>query len=88
MVRADLRFGSLRAVILAVFFTLASLVAALVASNVVALVMTQLLGKNLSWFTHEMLPLGLFGPPAVTAVLTTQLLFSLVTDKSKRAYLE
>ncbi|MCO5599089.1 hypothetical protein L7F22_053189 [Adiantum nelumboides] len=88
MVRADLRFGSLRAVILAVFFTLASLVAALVASNVVALVMTQLLGKSLSWFTHEMLPLGLFGPPAVTAVLTTQLLFSLVTDKSKRAYLE
>ena len=86
--KADKHFGALRHMLLALVFTIASLVSALLASNVVALIMTQALGRPLSWFTHENLPVLLFGPPAVTAVLSVQYLFSRITKPEHRAFLE
>jgi hypothetical protein len=43
----------------------AGLVGALMGANVVALFMTMVLGKALSWFSREWLPLVLYGPPAI-----------------------
>ena len=54
---------------------LSGLIGALVGANVVAFFMTMVLGKALSWFSREWLPLVLYGPPAVAGagyLITTQ----------------
>ncbi|UZJ56054.1 hypothetical protein CBS101457_005374 [Exobasidium rhododendri] len=86
--KSDKHFGALRHIILSLLFTIGSLLGALVSTNVVALIMTQLIGKPLSWFTHENLPVALYGPPSVTAIFAVQYLFSKLTKPEHRAYLE
>jgi hypothetical protein len=86
--KADGHFGALRHMLMALLFTIASLVSALVSSNVVALIMTQVIQKPLSWYTYEELPVALFGPPALTGVLVMQYCFSRLTKPHQRAYLE
>lgn len=88
MARADKHFGALPCALAALFWTVASLFAALVSSNIVAVIMNYVLHKPLSWFTHEHLPVLLFGPPAITAIMVTQMLFSRFTRPERRAYLE
>ena len=47
------------------FSLLGGLVGALAGVNIVAYFMSMVLGKNLSWFSREWLPLVLYGPPAM-----------------------
>ncbi|KAL4400413.1 metalloexopeptidase [Malassezia pachydermatis] len=65
----------------------ASYVAAILAANVVAL---TLRGVNmpLSWFGHEWYALALFTPPAIAAVVGTQLILRRFAERSRRPYLE
>lgn len=44
---------------------LSGLMGALLGANVVAFLMTAVLGKALSWFSREWLPLVLYAPPAI-----------------------
>ncbi|KAF8576245.1 hypothetical protein K439DRAFT_1640647 [Ramaria rubella] len=55
---------------------LGGLVGALVGANVVAALMSLVLGKALSWFSKEWFPIILYGPPAITGALLPQLLCS------------
>jgi len=54
---------------------LVGLVGSIISANVVALVMDKVMGKALSWFSREWLPVVLYGPPAVTGALIPQILF-------------
>lgn len=87
-VRADKHFGALKATTLCIIGAIGGLIAAVVASNGVALIMTQVLDHSLSWFSHEWLPIPLYGPPAITAMLSVQLLISKAVKKENRPYLE
>lgn len=86
--RADKHFGALKYALGALLFTVASIVAALASSNAVALIMVHLIGKPLSWFSREWLPIVLFGPPAVVGILSMQYLYASLTRPDRRAYLE
>lgn len=86
--RADKHFGALPCALLSLLFTVVSLVAALVSSNVVAVIMSYVLHKPLSWFTNEHIAILLYGPPAITASLAVQYLFSKLVRGERRAYLE
>jgi hypothetical protein len=86
--KADRHFGALRHMLVALVFTIASLVSALVSANIVAVIMTQIFQKPLSWYTYEELPVLLFGPPAFTGILITQYAFSRLTKPHQRAFLE
>lgn len=88
MGRADKHQGALKYALLSLFFTLTSLVSALLCSNIVALIMVHVIGKPLSWFAKEWYPIVLFAPPALVGILSTQYLFASVTRKDRRAYLE
>jgi hypothetical protein len=54
----------------------------IIGANVVAFVMSKVLGKSMSWFSHEWLALGLFGPPALLGALASQLLFKRKVEKA------
>ncbi|MCO5565485.1 hypothetical protein L7F22_019158 [Adiantum nelumboides] len=88
MGRADKHQGALKYALLSLFFTVTSLLSALIFSNAVALIMIHLVGKPLSWFAKEWYPIVLFGPPALAGILSNQYLFASVTRKDRRAYLE
>jgi hypothetical protein len=49
---------------------LGGLVGAVLGANLVAVVMTMVLGKALTWFSREWLPLVLYGPPAVAGAIS------------------
>jgi hypothetical protein len=59
-----------------------ALVGSLLASNIVAVVMSKVLGKSMSWFSREWYCLILYTPPALVGVLTSQLLISSPTSSS------
>jgi hypothetical protein len=88
MARADKHFGALKYALASLFFTVMSLLAALVSSNVVALVMVHVFGKPLSWFSREWLPIVLFAPPALLGIFSTQYLYASLVRHDRRAYLE
>lgn len=88
MGRADKHQGALKYALLALLFTITSLLSALIFSNAVALIMVHVIGKPLSWFAKEWYPIVLFGPPALVGILSTQYLFASLTRKDRRAYLE
>lgn len=87
-VKADKHFGALKATTLSILGAFGSLVAALVASNAAALIMTQGLRKPLSWFSHEWLPVPLYAPPAIAAILAVQLGISKLIKREHQPYLE
>lgn len=45
-----------------------SLLGALIGVNTVALVMSKVLDRSMSWYTHELLPLALYVPPAFAGI--------------------
>ncbi|PLW33163.1 hypothetical protein PCANC_11091 [Puccinia coronata f. sp. avenae] len=61
-----------------------SLLGFVIGSNVVAFIMSIVLGKPLSWYRYESFPILLFGPPALAGGLSVQYLFSKLTHKSNR----
>jgi hypothetical protein len=50
-------------------------VGAAVGANIAAVVMERVLGKTMSWFTHEYACLGLYGGPALTGALCCLLVY-------------
>ncbi|KAJ7597220.1 hypothetical protein C8J56DRAFT_919522 [Mycena floridula] len=67
---------SMRELALGVSANILGFTGALIFPNIVALIMTQVLGKGMSWFSGEILPVILYGPPAILGALSAQLLFS------------
>ncbi|CAO1635451.1 unnamed protein product [Sympodiomycopsis kandeliae] len=87
-VKAERHFAALKATTLCIVGTIGGLLAAIAASNAVALVMTRGLDRSLSWFSHEWLPVPLYAPPAIAAMLSIQLAISKAFKKEERPYLE
>ncbi|PWN45424.1 hypothetical protein IE81DRAFT_320179 [Ceraceosorus guamensis] len=87
-VRAEKHFGSLQTTTLAIFAVVLSLFASLISANLVALIMTQVLNKGMSWFSHELYPVVLYGPPAVAGSLAVQLASSYFFTGERRASME
>jgi hypothetical protein len=86
--RADSHFSSGLATGMSMLGFFASFLGALLASNVQALIMTKVMDRSLSWFTHEWLPIPLYGPPAVVGILLAQLLIARAVKQEHRPYLE
>ncbi|KAG7087620.1 hypothetical protein E1B28_013568 [Marasmius oreades] len=55
------------------FSALSGLLGSIVLANVVAVIMAQILGKKMSWFSSEYSTMVLYGPPAVLGALLPQL---------------
>ncbi|KAH7891014.1 hypothetical protein F5I97DRAFT_2052216 [Phlebopus sp. FC_14] len=66
----------------------AALVGALVGANGVAFVMSNVLGKGMSWFKAEYYPIILYAPAAVVGALITQLPFCMADSKLPTRTLE
>lgn len=86
--RADTHFGALKATVISVLGALASLIGAILASNVQALIMTRVLDSSLSWFTHAWLPIPLYAPAAIIGMLLGQKVTAQLIKKEDRPYLE
>ncbi|KAF8937680.1 hypothetical protein EDD21DRAFT_334948 [Dissophora ornata] len=69
-----LAIGASRPSVKSVTSVLVSLIAALVAPNLVALLLVAV-GKPMQWFTHEWLALAIFGPTSLAAMFLVQYLF-------------
>lgn len=87
-VKAEPHFDALKATTLAMLGTIGSLLFSIITSNIVALIMTKGLGKGMSWFTHEWLPIPLYGPPAILGSLIIQFLLSKAMKKETRPFME
>ncbi|KAN0062740.1 hypothetical protein ACQY0O_004935 [Thecaphora frezii] len=85
---ADKHLGALKLTMLSVGGAVASLVAAIVGANAVALLMVHVLGKGMSWFSHEFAAVLLYGPPAMASILAVQLAMSLLVEPHRRPYFE
>lgn len=87
-VRAESHFGALRATTLSIVGAFAGLLSALVSSNLVALLMTKVLNRPLTWYSHEWLPIPLYAPPAILANLLVQQALLRFVPKENRPYME
>lgn len=87
-VRAEKHFGALKATALSIVGAIGGMIASLASSNLVALVMTKVLGKPLSWYSHEWYPIPLYGPPAIFANLFMQKGISKLVKEEHRLFLE
>ncbi|CBQ69193.1 conserved hypothetical protein [Sporisorium reilianum SRZ2] len=88
VVRSEAAVGALSLTMLSALSALLSVVGAAVGANVVAVIMTRVLGKGMPWYSHEFFPVLLYGPPAVAGVLVVQLLTSKLVKPYQRPYLE
>ncbi|PWN18255.1 hypothetical protein BCV69DRAFT_288533 [Microstroma glucosiphilum] len=86
--RADGHFSAGFATAMSMLGFFASFLGAVLASNVQALIMTKVMNRSLSWFSHEWLPIPLYGPPAIVGILLAQLLVSRTLKTADRPYLE
>ncbi|PWN50705.1 hypothetical protein IE53DRAFT_386978 [Violaceomyces palustris] len=87
-VRAEKHLGSLKMTMLSIFGSLLSLIGAILGANVVAAIMAFGLGKGMSWFTFELYPVVLYGPPAIASIMSVQLLISSFVTKGQQPYFE
>ncbi|CAO1626338.1 unnamed protein product [Parajaminaea phylloscopi] len=87
-VKAEKHFGALKATTLSILGAVGGLIAALASSNLVALVMTKVLDRPLSWYSHEWYPIPLYAPPAILANLLVQRGIASCVKKEHRPYLE
>ncbi|CED83794.1 Aminopeptidases of the M20 family [Phaffia rhodozyma] len=53
-----------------------SFIGALLGVNIVALLMSKVLDRSMSWYSHELLPLALYAPPAFAGIWISQSLTS------------
>ncbi|GAC98044.1 hypothetical protein PHSY_005632 [Pseudozyma hubeiensis SY62] len=88
VVRSESAIGALNLTILSALSAIVSIVGAVLGANVVAVIMTRLLGKGMSWYSHEFFPILLYGPPAIAGVLIVQLLTAKLCKPYQRPYLE
>ncbi len=86
--RMEKHFNVLGAISAAFLGTVASLIGAVIGTNVVALIMSKVIGKSLSWYTREWLPLVLYGPPAIASMLVVQFFIAKLVSKRNRPYME
>ncbi|GAA6040391.1 hypothetical protein JCM8097_007592 [Rhodosporidiobolus ruineniae] len=63
-----------RAYTLGLIGTVASILAAVLGSNLAAFFLSGVLGKGMSWFSNETYPLLVFGPPALLGITLIQYL--------------
>ncbi|KAH9951135.1 hypothetical protein B0H21DRAFT_719728 [Amylocystis lapponica] len=57
-------------------------VGSLVGANIVAVIMNRVLGKGMSWFSHELSCIALYGPAALAGSLASQLLVGRVREQT------
>lgn len=88
IVRSEKDISALNLTILAAFSAIFSILGAALGANSVAFIMTKVLGKAMSWYTHEFFPILLYAPPAIAGVLVAQLLTSKLVKPYQRPYLE
>ncbi|CDR98784.1 uncharacterized protein SPSC_00911 [Sporisorium scitamineum] len=88
VVRSEAAVGALSLTMISAVSALVSIVGAAVGANVVAVIMTKVLDKGMSWYSHEFFPILLYGPPAIAGVLIVQLLTSKLVKPYQRPYLE
>ncbi|KDN48197.1 hypothetical protein K437DRAFT_255620 [Tilletiaria anomala UBC 951] len=86
--RMEKHFGMLSCTFVAFAATIGSIVSAIVTCNAVALLMANVLGRSMSWYAREWFPVLLYGPPALTAILTTQWLCAKMIKPANRPYME
>ncbi len=87
-VRTEANIGALNLTILSAVAAIVSMIGAALGANLVAVIMTRVLGKGMSWYSHEFFPMLLYGPPAIAGVLVVQLLTAKLIKPHKRPYLE
>ncbi|CAD6900594.1 unnamed protein product [Tilletia controversa] len=88
-VRAERHLDSLRATVIATLGIYANFIAGALLSNVVAFVLSTVLGAGMSWYRNEYFSFVVFGPPTVTGILIVQAFISSLFDTpAKKAYLE
>ncbi|WFD32583.1 hypothetical protein MSPP1_003631 [Malassezia sp. CBS 17886] len=85
--QAELRVKSVAYALLASAGTIASLVMAVAAAGSVAYGM-RVLGRPLSWFSHEAYVCVLYAPPAVAGIVAVQMVLPAFVERSRRPYLE
>lgn len=88
VVRSEKEIGALNLTILSAVSGLLSIVGAALGANVVAIIMARVLGKGMSWYSHEFFPILLYAPPAVAGILIVQFLTSKLVKPHQRPYLE
>lgn len=88
IVRAEKDIGALNLVLLSSLSAVFSIVGAALGANVVAVIMAKVLGRGMSWYSHEFFPILLYAPPAVAGMLVVQLLTSKIVKPYQRPYLE
>ncbi|SNX83965.1 uncharacterized protein MEPE_02673 [Melanopsichium pennsylvanicum] len=88
VVRSESAIGALNLTILSVLSALVSVVGAALGANIVAFIMAKVLGKGMSWYSHEFFPILLYAPPAMAGILIVQYLTSKLVEPYKRPYLE
>ncbi|EST09337.1 Peptidase M28 [Kalmanozyma brasiliensis GHG001] len=88
VVRSESAIGALNLTILSAVSAILSMIGAALSANIVAVIMTKVLGKGMSWYSHEFFPIVLYGPPALAGILTVQLITSKLVKPHKRPYLE
>ncbi|EPQ26656.1 uncharacterized protein PFL1_05636 [Pseudozyma flocculosa PF-1] len=86
--RAESHLNALNLTMLSVLGTVVSLLAAVVGANAVALLMVHVLGRGMSWFSHEWAAVALYGPPALASVLAVQYAMSHLVKPHQRPYFE
>ncbi|KAL7420634.1 hypothetical protein Q5752_004585 [Cryptotrichosporon argae] len=79
--------GDLKVLGIALLGTPPGFLAGVISANALAGVLT-LADKRMTWFSHEGLPILLYGPPALIGYLTTQLLLSRLLTPAQRRHLE
>ncbi|SPC67749.1 uncharacterized protein UHOD_06842 [Ustilago sp. UG-2017b] len=88
IVRSEKDIGALNLTILSAISVIFSILGAALGANGVAFIMTKVLGKGMSWYTHEFFPILLYTPPAIAGLLVAQLLTSKLVKPHRRPYLE
>lgn len=86
--RQEKHFSAVKLTTISIVGAILSIIAAFVGSNVVAVFMVHVLGKGMSWYRHEWLPMVLYGPPAVAAILMVQYAMASLVKAEERPYFE
>ncbi|KAE8270049.1 hypothetical protein A4X09_0g2290 [Tilletia walkeri] len=88
-IRAEHHLDSLRATVITTLGIYGNFIVGALFSNIVAFVLSKVLGAGMSWYRNEYFPFAVFGPPTVTGVLVVQAyVSSLFNTPAKKAYLE
>ncbi|SPO29654.1 uncharacterized protein UTRI_05476 [Ustilago trichophora] len=88
VIRSEKGISALNLTILSAVSAIFSIIGAALGANIVAVIMTKVLGKGMSWYSHEFFPILLYAPPAVAGILAAQWLTAKLVKPHQRPYLE